>query len=148
MSSEMQVDEQAHTVSGEFGGDIAINATDALITGDMGCSLRLRGPFSTLSILKPDGTPWKKNDFVYLWGITWLVYSIAEVSQGVYTVNFFSDRRFIWESTTFTLPTARYSGTYVAGQPQPLNPLKAEILCFVNYLNYSQPKTVSSTYPS
>lgn len=128
VGSTITANRDAGTASGTFtgsGGSIT-NVSGSWASGTFTGVFRLRGPWTSATLTKPDGSPFTLGEIISYAGTAWTVTDLnVSDDDGEWFVQFEAPSITVSSDTTVLLPEAIYSGTFVAGATTPGRPTKS-----------------------
>ncbi|MBQ9918093.1 MAG: hypothetical protein IJO71_12970 [Microbacterium sp.] len=156
VGSNISANQSAGTASGSLtgsGGSIT-NVSGSWDSGKFTGVYRLRGPWSTATLTKPDGSSFVLGETISYSGTAWVVTGLnISDDDAEWFVEFEAPSITVTSDTTVLLPGAIYSGTFVPGttgpgRPTKSNPIQAAVAFGAEHVNSGALVGSSSNFPA
>ncbi|MGC0368412.1 hypothetical protein [Microbacterium sp. SLBN-111] len=156
VGSNIAADQSAGTASGSLtgsGGSIT-NVSGTWDSGAFTGVYRLRGPWTSATLTKPDGSSFVLGETISYAGTPWVVTALnISDDDGEWFVQFEAPSISVSSDTTVLLPGAIYSGTFVPGssgpgRPTKSNPIQASVAFGAEHVNGGALVGSSSNFPA
>lgn len=156
VGSNISANQGAGTASGSLtgsGGSIT-NVSGTWESGTFTGVYRLRGPWTTATLTKPDGSGFELGETISYAGTVWVVVDVnVSNDDEEWFVQFEAPSISVSSDTTVLLPEAVYSGTFVPGtsgpgRPTKSNPIQAAVAFGAENINGGALVGSSSNFPA
>ncbi|WZH37539.1 MAG: hypothetical protein PIR02_02485 [Microbacterium enclense] len=156
VGSNISANRDAGTASGTFAGSggTITNVVGSWDTGKFTGVLRLRGPWTSATLTKADGSAFTLGEIITYQGTVWTVTDLnISNDDEEWFVQFESPSRTVTQDTSVLLPEAIYSGTFVPGatgpgRPTRSNPISASVAFGAENVNGGALVGSSSNFPA
>lgn len=156
VGSNISANQSAGTASGSLtgsGGSIT-NVSGTWDSGKFTGVYRLRGPWTSATLTKPDGASFVLGETISYGGTAWVVVALnISNDDEEWFVQFEAGSISVSSDTTVLLPGAIYSGTFVPGasgpgRPTKSNPIQAAVAFGAEHVNGGALVGSSSNFPA